>query len=195
LNHLLARFAENFADFSLRDPKALIQAKSAFLQDYRQLGAKRGAAFNACKPAWDTNNVSGLEMRISRKLGLSTYRRRKLADMLDKGGFHIVEHILLRPCAADQAGTTSAGEAGVWQTGVLLALTQETDRPPIKDPYSRQISFIFPNRISGLQSKDSIRQLLRDETPAHLQIRCLWLKQEEMRAFEATRLPTTPNLL
>jgi hypothetical protein len=81
LNHLLARFAEEFTDYSLHvfaqvAAEELIEAKSAFLRDYRELGADRSRAFDQTLPAWGTANVSGLEKRISRKLGLAGYQRR-----------------------------------------------------------------------------------------------------------------------
>jgi len=179
LNHLLARFSEQFADYSLLtndSPDNLVRAKRLFLHEYDKSGAERGRAFNYTLPSWDTDNdnVSGLEKRISRKLGLVTCRRRPLAGLpsSDRGGFHMIEHILLRPREPDQ----KQGKAYP-----LLA------KPRQKDPYSTQLSFIFPDwidRFKPLGFKYFIEQTLREETPAHLKASILWLKQPEMDAFE-----------
>jgi len=191
LNHLLARFAEEFTDYSLLvyariSPGKLIEDKCNFLQDYIEVGGGRGQAFDYTRPVWQTEdpvNVSGLEKRISRKLGLSSYHKQKLAD-LDadhEGGFHLVEHILLRPLPADEAQWKDATRA-LWQAAALLAA------PLRNDPYSAQVSFVFPDWIEGFSDKDFrefVQQTLREETPAHLSIHLNWLDQEAMRAFEA----------
>lgn len=98
LDHLMARFNEQFADYSLlmfakSDPQAyqkLIADKAAFLQELPVLGAERAKSFTTSKPPlglWDTTNVTGLEKRVSRMLGFSDYRRRFLA----KGPFGNIE--------------------------------------------------------------------------------------------------------
>jgi hypothetical protein len=211
LNHLLARFAEDFTDYSLsrfahtsedliKTKEDLIKAKCAFLQDYRELGAARGRAFNYTytSSAWDTDNVSGLEKRISRKLGLSSHHRRKLASLNadDEGGFHMVEHLLLRPCPADLEAMKPEREAKSWQAGVLLALPEVPGQPQRKDPYSQQISFIFPDWVMRFQGefRNFIEQTLREETPAHLHARCLWLNQKDMGAFESAYQDWLSNL-
>jgi hypothetical protein len=189
LNHLLARFAEEFTDYSLLQyasgsPEELIADKCAFLRDYREIGGARGRAFNYSLPSWNTENVSGLEKRISRKLGQSTYRKRELAGMKadEEGGFHLLEHILLRPRQADRDQWTRAAESVRWQAAALLA------QPRNKDPYSRQLSFIFPDwikRYGDSGFRDFIWKTLREETPAHLNVHLHWLNQKEMRHFEA----------
>jgi hypothetical protein len=191
LNHLLARFAEEFTDYSLHvfaqsSPADLIDAKSAFLRDYRELGAARGRAFDYTLPAWGAENVSGLEKRISRKLGLASYRRRDLADLSadDAGGFHMLEPILLRPRQADLSQWKQAADAVGWQTAILLALPQTKDQPQRKDPFSLRLSFVFPDWISRFDH-DFVWRMLREESPAHLNIHLLWLSREHMRVFEA----------
>ena len=185
LNHLLARFSEQFTDYSLLTNDSsdqLVRAKRLFLREYEKSGAERGCAFNYTLPSWDTNNVSGLEKRISRKLGLLTWRRRSLAGLpsSDLGGFHMIEHILLRPREADQRqGLYST--LNRWQAYALLA------KPRQKDPYSAQLTFIFPDWIDRFNLpnfKYFIEQTMREETPAHLNVSVLWLKRAEMAAFE-----------
>ncbi|KZS40924.1 hypothetical protein AWE51_24295 [Aquimarina aggregata] len=106
LNHLLARFSERFTGYGMLLQKAsnipyevdkkLITDKSNFLKDYPAISAGRGRAYDYTQQHWQSNNISGLEKRIARKLGIEEYTRRNLGDG-DTEGFHMVEHILLRP--------------------------------------------------------------------------------------------------
>ncbi|TCD01777.1 hypothetical protein [Pedobacter psychroterrae] len=137
LNHLLARFGENLADYSLwlndrfknddvkaevtgtepvsstDDPlhseksrlqsykRKLIGDKLNFLLKYPEMSTQRGKGFNYAIPGWENQNVSGLEKRIAGKLGIANYTRSSLTGQKD--GFHMIEHILLRPLPADKA--------------------------------------------------------------------------------------------
>lgn len=98
LDHLMARFAESFSEYSLLmfnlqeaiAPAELIQDKQAFLQDYPEISRNRAKAFNyrplqedclTCNPEelWNTrDNVSGYKKRVSRLLGIDDYYRRNL---------------------------------------------------------------------------------------------------------------------
>ena len=189
LNHLLARFAEQFTDYSLLQyahlgEQDLIADKCAFLQDYPAIGMTRGSGFNYTQPAWDSENISGLEKRISRKLGISSYRKHNLAplDANAEGGFHALEHILLRPSPLDKTQAAQTGAIS-WQTAYMA-------QPDNKDPYTHQLSFIFPDWIERFKRPDFrglIEKTLREETPAHLHIVINWLTQAEMAAFEAAQ--------
>jgi hypothetical protein len=80
LDHLLARFSENFADYALlaysvdgvKAPLELIEDKLQFLNRYPELSSGRGKAFNYKSPCelWHIDNVSGLELRSSLLLGI-----------------------------------------------------------------------------------------------------------------------------
>ncbi len=106
LNHLLARFGEDFAEYALllqedsadSEPanKKLIMDKSRFLKTYPEVSSDRSRAFDYSQPSWGTGNVSGLEKRIAGKLGIEDRTRRSLSAG-ETEGFHLVEHILLRP--------------------------------------------------------------------------------------------------
>ena len=162
LNHLLARFAEQFTDYSLilygvtdkgaeASGERLIRDRARFLQRYPAISSARGAAFDYLEPAGDTN-LSGLEERIRLKLGL--------AEQEDKF-FLVVEHILLRAMEGDEE-----------QKVPLLAATR------YRDPYSLQLSFVFPNWSSRFAKKSFqrlIEQTVREETPAHLTPYIHWL--------------------
>ncbi|MCU0405246.1 MAG: hypothetical protein MUE99_11940 [Chitinophagaceae bacterium] len=82
LDHLMARFAENFNDYALMlyaysSSKAvadikLIHDKINFLKDFPYMSANRAKAFNYKDPTavCGQENISGLQLRISRLLGL-----------------------------------------------------------------------------------------------------------------------------
>ncbi len=81
----------------------LVEDKINFLANYPQVSNDRYKAFNYKEESWNTNNISGLEKRIALKLGISNYTRRFLAagNEHDEEGFHLIEHILLRPVQED----------------------------------------------------------------------------------------------
>ncbi|MDR0793021.1 MAG: hypothetical protein LBE82_06910, partial [Chitinophagaceae bacterium] len=90
LNHLLARFGEDFSEYETisrwltpyKINERMIRDKIAMLKngEYHKISANRGKAYNYTRTdVWDTHNVSGAERRISRLLGFSNTRRRNLA--------------------------------------------------------------------------------------------------------------------
>ena len=91
LDHLLARFSENMNDyvflmvdlFGLDTKEASLWHKAKLLEEYAELGYNRGKAFNyngSEHGVWDTLNVSGLQHRIARLLGIRDYSRRDLTS-------------------------------------------------------------------------------------------------------------------
>lgn len=182
LNHLLARFAEQFADYSLVLPQALPSAeksaparlardKQAFLRRYPRISSARGTGIDYLRPLGPENR-SGLEERISLRLGLE-----------DNEKFILVEHILLRPMEGDEL-----------QTFPLLSATG------LKDPYSLQASFIFPtvtDRVKGSKVADTplrpadtpfrrlVERTIREETPAHVTPYVYWLDADAWGKFQA----------
>ena len=92
LDHLIARFAENFTDYAmmsfdlsgdrLKSSAGLIDDKIDFLSDYPLLSRNRGQASNMYpdKPAlaWNSENISGLERRLARFLGIKDVMREDL---------------------------------------------------------------------------------------------------------------------
>jgi len=122
------------------------------------LSSARGTAFDYLLPA-SVANRSGLEKRLRRKLGI---------DDADEA-FYLVEHILLRPMQ---------GDAG--QEIPILAVPQR------KDPYSLQVSFVFPNWLPRYQDasfKAFVERTVREETPAHLLPQLHWLDQTAFADF------------
>jgi hypothetical protein len=66
-------------------PPAMIRYKAAFLKDYPAIGAGRGMAYDYSRQdddqLWNSENVSGLERRLARLLGIRRTARRNLGDV------------------------------------------------------------------------------------------------------------------
>lgn len=103
LDHLLARFAENFTDYvglnyrlegGKRKEIDIINDKAYFLQEYPFLSRDRFRAFNYCdcETVWDTDNVSGWQKRVSRLLGIKDITRRSLShyEIVEETGDYII---------------------------------------------------------------------------------------------------------
>lgn len=86
LEHLNARFAENFGEygrlmgslFGDTARKRLIADQRAFLADYPALSRSRGTAYDYRFPT-AAHNVSGYQRRVCRLLGIREFSRRRLA--------------------------------------------------------------------------------------------------------------------
>jgi len=108
LDHLMARFAEQFTDYAAltyrlagdKAKKNLAENKLAFLRNYPQMSARRGTAFDyrdRCR-IWSIGNRSGLEERASMQVGIDDTGTEKLffspsfkIEELENGyGFEIV---------------------------------------------------------------------------------------------------------
>lgn len=101
LDHLLARFAESFTDYVLlmfelqgkrKSLEGIIQDKADYLQSYPEISRNRGKGFNYREPSsWkipeneqappplSAINISGLEKRVSKQIGIDQVGRRPLA--------------------------------------------------------------------------------------------------------------------
>ena len=92
LDHLIARFAEQFNDFAHImyasfdvSPEKLVRYKCNFLNDYPVISSERGLAYNyrlsELSDLWNSENISGLEKRLARLLGIDNSTRRNLSDV------------------------------------------------------------------------------------------------------------------
>ncbi|MFL5764161.1 MAG: hypothetical protein ACJ77K_09485 [Bacteroidia bacterium] len=94
LDHLMARFSEQFTDYALveykltgkKAPKELLEDKLEFLNAYPEISSGRFKAFNYESPCdlWSVDNVSGLERRASLLAGVDL---RTTADLNFHDGF------------------------------------------------------------------------------------------------------------
>ncbi|MCA9689770.1 MAG: hypothetical protein KC636_09175, partial [Myxococcales bacterium] len=182
LNHLLARFAEQFTDYSLllygalreEQPAAatvrerLIDDKLALLRAYPQISAARGRGTNLLLPP-GPENAAGLERRLALKLGLRAEDGEALA---------LIEHILLRPRPADRE------QPGADQGERVPLLSAARYR----DPYSLQLSVVlpeWPTRLRDPAFRGFVEQTIREETPAHLTAYVHWVSEERWRQLTA----------
>lgn len=89
LDHLLARVAEDFAGYAAVmasafqiEPVRLVADKCRFLAEAPMLGSERALAWfqrpQSSDGIWDSGNVSGLERRLCRLLGIADHTRRNL---------------------------------------------------------------------------------------------------------------------
>jgi hypothetical protein len=163
-DHLLARFAEQFTDYSRFDHTDytawdVLSSKLALLRAYPRISGGKGAGFNALAEK-NPDNRSGLENALRLRLGLPEAGDKQL---------YVIEHALLRPMAGDTL-----------QQGPLLANALS------QDPYSLQLSVVF---FSGTQDsgdfKCFVEQTVREETPAHLVVYVRWLDAQDAANFAA----------
>ncbi len=120
LDHLIARFGESLSAYTLHQQsyeqkkqqpgdtsavtkalEKLVNDKLRFLSQYPLLSNDRGKAFDYTRESWDTANVSGLQKRITAKLGIENDTAHSLTDGSE--GFYLLEHILLRPLQEDNS--------------------------------------------------------------------------------------------
>ncbi|NOQ72216.1 MAG: DUF1508 domain-containing protein [Crocinitomix sp.] len=144
LDHLLARFSEQFTDYAMlaykmdgaKADQELIDDKLAFLQCYPELSYRRGQAFNYLKPAWDNDNVAGLQKKVASLLGIDNYNQRDLScpppltnfikfkDSDGKWRFRFVNKgndILLKSEAYNSTSGRTTGIKSVLNNGITYA--------------------------------------------------------------------------
>jgi hypothetical protein len=98
LNHLLARFAENFTDYALLSfdangniaaREAGIKATERFLTHYDDISSNRGKAYDYYLDNWNNDNISGFEKRVKSVIGVENWKRHSLCNfVVDKYNYH-----------------------------------------------------------------------------------------------------------
>ncbi|NRB39369.1 MAG: hypothetical protein HRU20_13020 [Pseudomonadales bacterium] len=189
LNHLLARFAEEFNDYSLfygiaeeegsggargDTAEQLLRRKAKFLELYPQIGSARGSGFDYQASSAENQ---GLKARLQHKLGLIALD----SDDVPATDFYMLEHILLRPQVADKtAQINNQGSIFTHMPAVLSGINRS-------DPYSSQISYVFPAlaETSDInEKKHFIWKTLREETPAHIEIYLHWFNEKAIKQYK-----------
>jgi hypothetical protein len=183
LDHLIARFAERFHDIAytmysifVSKPENMFSYKCDFLKDYPVISSERSLAYNYSlkndNDLWNTENVSGLEKRLSRLLGISNYKRRNLSDSDE--GMYLIENILLRPEQKDDPF-------------LPVCLDPKCADCAEVDPYSYRIHIILPaysSRFSNMDFRRFAEEVIREETPAHILPKICWISKEDMVELE-----------
>lgn len=179
LDHMLARFAESFADYAVMllreapDKNAarhrLIEAKLDFLKDLPRMTRDRALGQDTSRPAAicvaASDNEAGLALRIRRLLGLKT----------PDDEVFVVEHVLLRPRRVDE--------------DPLLPLCVEPGCEDCtgEDPYSFRITVVLCGE-GGLANGEIdwrrfAERAIRQEVPAHLVARICWVSRDQLAEF------------
>lgn len=141
LDHMLARFAESFNDYALMlysysTSKAhaadkLISDKIRFLNDLPFMSANRGRAINYkdTRAVCSTENISGLQLRIQRLLGLEAANAGfELYEETDADGFSYERRWRLR----DETGKIQLS-ASTRYVDETLSVSEEKARAEIKE--------------------------------------------------------------
>jgi hypothetical protein len=213
LDHLLARFAENFSEYGLlmysldgrRAEPEVLKDKAALAGDLGRFEPARGYDYRL--PCWEGDplpsesttaavaqpaplNVAGIARRFGRLAGMTNFQPRDSVAAPDKG---------LRPAADEETifvvehlllrpevGPTTAPE---W----LPACTAPdgTYCEPL-DPYSFRVSIVLPGYTARFQDVDYrhyAERMLRLELPAHILARICWVGPEDMKKFEEAYHP------
>ena len=92
LDHLISRFAETFSDYTFlmkslygkSTDEIVLSNKEKFLKEYTSLSKDRGLGYNYTligdSDIWNTSNISGVQKRIARLLGIKDYSQRNLSQ-------------------------------------------------------------------------------------------------------------------
>lgn len=166
LDHLMARFGEQFGEYALLltdflgqkvAPSRLIEDKISFLRACPQISHDRAKAFdyktNPCAP----DNISGLKKRVSLLLGQDGGSNERAI---------VVEHLLLRPKFSGDALFPACSEGPCATCGD-------------EDPYSFRLTFVMPGWTEPYNVNMEMRKFadrtIRAETPAHILGKICWV--------------------
>lgn len=174
LNHLLARFGEQFGEYALlltnradavTAQQELIADKLAFLVMADKISHDRGKAFDYRNNPADPANVAGLRLRLRALLGI--------APGNDAGRFIIVEHLLLRPKFIGDALYPACVDAGC------------STCSGAEDPYSFRLTYVMTGWVEPFDTDLEMRRFadrtIRQETPAHLLPKICWVGNDGFR--------------
>jgi len=91
LDHLLARFAEQFTDYATLSfgfyntnqfAEREIKKKEALLSSYDEISSNRGKAYDFLENGWNNNNVSGFEKKFKAISGIDNWKRHSLCNFV-----------------------------------------------------------------------------------------------------------------
>lgn len=221
LNHLISRFNDSFVEFSIAQfiryssthsytSAAIIADKKSFLRTYPKLSGDRSHAFNYLNPVWNTANLSGFELRVAKKLGLSNTQTDDSDDLR--------QHSLIHPFfQVDADGIPTWPEPrkyqdnrdlsfdeifGIhliehhllvprWGVEKLLNICEEPDNFGedcfCRDPYSFRATAVLPGWLPismDMSFRKYVESLIREELPAHISLKICWIGPDEMFEFE-----------
>jgi hypothetical protein len=146
LDHLLARFAEQFTDYatlsfgSSQFAAREIKKKEALLSSYDEISSNRGKAYDYLENGWNNKNVSGFEKKFKAISGIDNWKRHSLCN------FVVAEYDPQYAAALKLAGTEyfsteerfeSKEEALVAAHSVFKALADKSNYTSYEVPYDK----------------------------------------------------------
>jgi uncharacterized protein YegP (UPF0339 family) len=102
-------------------------------------------------------------------------------------GFHLLEHILLRPRTKQPALISDNFLPILVTTDDAKTQAGEEPRLTWQDPYSFWVTVVlpyWPERFRDINFRRFVEQTLRLEAPAHVALKIAWLDVHQMRDFE-----------
>ncbi len=121
---------------------------------------------------------------------LENIEKMAFPDCCAINGFHIIEHILLRPKDDDYTPLLPPVMVKDWLGAIQKPTTVQDIL--IEDGYSFWITVAVPNWLpqfkNNVNAQSQFEQLVRRETPAHILVRFCWMEPKQMYAFETAYL-------
>ncbi len=128
---------------------------------------------------------------------------KEVINAVNAEGFHLIEHILLRPrekgnmllgnapspsvCSREDLVLSKSPEEAEWFSQYL----------PGADPYSFWVSVVvpyWPSRFRNSNFRSFFETTMRRELPAHIALKICWINLESMRSFEQAYCTWLRNL-
>lgn len=175
LDHLMARFGEQFNEYTLQltnylgqqtAARELIRDKIDFLKDYPLVSRDRAKGLNYKNNPLAPRNQAVLRKRIALLLGLKSEMEEKIL---------IIEHLLLRP--------RFPGDALM-----EVCLDKNCITCGNEDPYSFQLTVVMPGWMAPFDKNIELRRFadrtIRQEIPSHLSDRICWVSKQQYETFQ-----------
>lgn len=180
LDHLLTRFAESFAEYTAlefirhrTDTRSslaeTVDDKKRFLSDFPRISSLRSCGIDLTSDS----NVSGIERRIMRRLGINDPDGRGLISSGDEMGLYVLEHSLWAPQKPED--------------GFIQLSRKEGEAELLQDPYTFRVTVILPGWTDlscSSNYRKYVERVIREEIPAHIFVKICWLSKEVMANFE-----------
>ena len=112
-------------------------------------------------------------MRTARAI-IDRYDEILADDLCNSEGMHLIEHILLRPMATGDKL-------------MQMCLGEDCTACGEEDPYSFRVSVVlpyWPTRFRNLNFRALLERTIREEAPAHVQVKVCWIGQQQMTEFD-----------
>lgn len=178
----------------------MLDAKNFRLIDTEAEDSKNNSDSNQSLPkpyGWELTN-RGKDQVLATHYYTSTDKRNqsiiRLQKLINDEGFHVLEHILLRPqknlpvFISEEFVTPKENFLPIYVTADdVINQGEEQPRFTGQDPYSFWISVIlpyWPERFSNVDFRKFVERTLRLEAPAHVALKIAWLDVGQMWEFE-----------